>query len=140
MSRAVIFYDGVCGLCDRVVQFVLHRDHRDGFRFAALQSDYAREVLLRHGRRPEALDTLYVLVGEATPSEKLLPKSRAALEIASKLPFPWRLAGAFRLLPTRWRDATYDLIARHRYRFFRKADACLLPTPEQRAKFIALGR
>lgn len=136
----MIFYDGVCGLCDRLVQFVLRRDRHDRFRFAALQSDYARDALTRHGRRPDALDTIYVLVGQGSTSERLLPKSRAALEIASGLPFPWRLASVLRVLPTRLLDAAYDLVARHRYRFFGKADACLLPTPEQRAKFIALGR
>ena len=137
MAEAVLFYDGVCGLCDRVVQFVLRRDHKDRFRFAALQGDFARAALARHGRTTEVLDTIYLVLDRGTPHERLLAKSDAALETARRLGFPWRLLWVLRVLPRAWRDLAYDAVARNRYRLFGRAEACILPSPEHRSKFIA---
>ncbi len=126
---AVLFYDGVCGLCDRTVRFVLRHDRRRRFRFAPLQSPYAREALARHGRDARQLDTVALLLGE-----HLLEKSDAVGAILRELGGGWRLLALLRLLPRGLRDAAYDFVARHRYRWFGQYAACPLPSPELRER------
>jgi predicted DCC family thiol-disulfide oxidoreductase YuxK len=132
----IILYDGVCGLCHRLNRFVLARDRAERFRFAALQSDLARKILTRHGRDPRDLDTLYLVLGHGRPDERLLRKSDAALWILRELGGPWRAAGALRVVPRPLRDVGYDLVARTRYRLFGRYDACPLPDPRHRARFL----
>lgn len=137
-DKLVIFYDGVCGLCNRLNRFVLRRDRRDRFRFASLQSGFAGEVLRRHGRDPADLDTLYVVVGHGTPQEHLLAKSTAALRVLAETGGVWRLTAPLRLLPRALRDSGYDLVAGTRYRLFGKHESCPLPAPDERDKFIEI--
>ncbi len=132
----LILYDGVCGLCHRLVRFVLARDPAGRFRFAALQSTLARDILARHGRDPRDLDTLYLVLGHGRPDERLLRRSDAALWILRELGGPWRAAGALRVVPARLRDLGYDLVARTRYRLFGRYDTCPLPDPRHRARFL----
>ena len=134
---AVIFYDGVCGLCDRTVRFVLRRDHAGRFRFATLQSDYAAAALARHGRDATDLDSVCLLLDPDGPGERLLAKSDAVLAILDGLGGVWRLAAAARWLPRGWRDAAYDALARRRYRWFGRFDQCPIPSPELRARLAA---
>jgi predicted DCC family thiol-disulfide oxidoreductase YuxK len=135
-SGPIILYDGVCGLCNRLVQFVIKRDRRNRFHFAALQSAFAHDVLTRHGRDPRELDTLYVVIDHGEPSERLERKGRGALFILRQLGGIWSLSRVFSVLPTGLLDFGYDRVARVRYRLFGKSETCLLPAPEQRAKFI----
>ena len=136
-GTAVVFYDGVCGLCSRLVQFVLKRDRRDRFRYAALQGVFAGEVLPRHGKNPGDLNTLYLLLDPGEPSERILERGRAVLRILSLLGGPWKVAGGvFGILPTWFLDAVYRLVAKNRYRLFGKRESCLMPDPRHRAKFI----
>ena len=132
----LVLYDGVCGLCNRLVQFVLRRDRRDRFRYAALQSDLAHELLRRHGRNPDDLDTVSVVRDHGAPGEQVLTKARAIIYVARRLGFPWALAAVLRVLPWRLLDFAYDQIAHRRYRWFGRHDACPLPTPATRAKFL----
>ena len=132
----IILYDGVCGLCNRLNRFVLARDRAGRFRFAALQSALAGEILARHGRDPRDLDTLYLVLAHGRPEERLLRKSDAALWILRALGGPWRAAGALRVVPRRLRDLGYDLVARTRYRLFGRYDSCPLPEPRHRARFL----
>ena len=90
----IILYDGVCGLCNRFNRFVLARDPAGRFRFAALQSALAGQILARHGRDPRDLDTLYLVLGHGRPGERLLRKSDAALWILRELGGPWRASAA----------------------------------------------
>ncbi len=131
-----MLYDGVCGLCDRLVQFTLRRDRRDRIRFASLQGRFAATLLERWKRDPGDLSTVYVVVDAGERSERLLAKSRAILSILEEIGGAWRLAGALRILPPRLLDAAYDLVARNRYRIFGKYDACVVPAPEWRGKFL----
>ncbi len=135
-SNPVILYDGVCGLCNRLVQFVLKRDKRDRFRFASLQSEFASSLLQRHGRDPRDLDTVYVVVEYAQPTERLLARSNAILFLLKELGGIWRLAALVKILPLTMRDGIYKLVAQNRYRVFGKYDACMLPEPKHRAKFL----
>jgi predicted DCC family thiol-disulfide oxidoreductase YuxK len=132
----IILYDGVCGLCHRLNRFVLARDPAGRFRFAALQSGLARDILVRHGRDPHDLDTLYLVLGHGRPDERLLRKSDAALWILRELGGAWRAASALRVVPRRARDLGYDLVARTRYRLFGRYDTCPLPDPRHRARFL----
>jgi predicted DCC family thiol-disulfide oxidoreductase YuxK len=133
----VLLYDGVCGLCNRAVRFVLRRDRRRMFRFAALQSAFAAALLARHQRDPEELSTVVVVLRPGASDEQLLTRSDAALFIAHQLGGFWKLfAGFGRVLPRAFRDAVYNLVARWRYRLFGKYDVCPLPRPEDRARFI----
>lgn len=134
----IVLYDGVCGLCNRAVRFILRHDRRQVFRFATLQGEYAAEVLRRHGRDPARLDTVCVVEHPGTDRERLHVKGRAALWIARRLGLPWSLAGIFGIVPRPILDAAYNVVARHRYRIFGKADACPLPDPAVRSRFLDL--
>jgi predicted DCC family thiol-disulfide oxidoreductase YuxK len=132
----IILYDGVCGLCHRLVRFVLARDRAGLFRFAALQGELSRTILTRHGRDPRDLDTLYLVLGHGRPDERLLRKSDAALWVLRALGGPWRASRALRAVPRPLRDLGYDLVARTRYRLFGRHDACPLPDPRHRGRFL----
>jgi predicted DCC family thiol-disulfide oxidoreductase YuxK len=129
----VLFYDGVCGLCDRVVQFVLARDRRGRFRFATLQGAFAARELPSRGGNPEDLDSVLVLTAEG----RLLRRSRAVLFVLGELGGGWAVLAWLRLLPAALTDVAYRLVARSRYRLFGRLDSCRLPRPAERARFIA---
>ena len=132
----ILFYDGVCGLCDRAVQFVLRHDRHGRFRFAALQSAVAAEVLERHGRDPRDLDTMFLLVDAGTPRERLLSRSDGVCELLRRLGGGWAVLALARVLPRGMRDRAYDLVARHRYRWFGRFERCALPPPGARERFL----
>jgi predicted DCC family thiol-disulfide oxidoreductase YuxK len=138
-AHTVVLYDGVCGLCNRLVQFLLKRDQRDVFRFAPLQSRFAKRVLARHGVHTTDLDTLYVIADCGLPSERLLSRSAATLYAAQKTGGMWKMAVLGRVLPGFLRDAAYDLVARYRYRIFGKYETCLVPEERYRGKFLDVG-
>ena len=137
MGNPILLYDGVCGLCNRSVQFILRRDLRAIFRFAALQSPFAQTILARHGANPADLDTVYLVVNYSQPDEALLARSDAVADVLRRLGGVWRFFGAgFRLVPRPLRDWGYNLVARNRYRIFGHDDTCPLPTPETRSRFL----
>ncbi len=132
----LVLFDGLCGLCDRLVQFLLRRDRCDVLRFAALQSPYATELLARHARDPGRMDTVFVIEGLDTPEEKLHERSRAVFFALSRLGGAWRAAGWLSYLPAFVTDLGYRFVARVRYRLFGKLDACAVPSTAQRNKFL----
>jgi predicted DCC family thiol-disulfide oxidoreductase YuxK len=135
-NAPIILYDGICGLCNRFNRFVLERDPFGRFRFAALQSALAGEILVRHGRDPRELDTLYLVLAHGQPAERLLAKSDAVLWILTALGGAWRAAGVLRIVPRQMRDCGYGFVARARYRLFGRYDTCPLPDPGHRARFL----
>jgi predicted DCC family thiol-disulfide oxidoreductase YuxK len=135
-SNPIVLYDGVCGLCNRLNQFLLRRDRHDRFRFASLQSRFAADLLKRHGADAHDLDTVYVVIDYGQPGERLLARSDAILHVLSQLDGIWKLARMGRALPKVLRDAVYKVVARNRYRVFGKHESCLLPEPQHRAKFL----
>jgi predicted DCC family thiol-disulfide oxidoreductase YuxK len=132
----LLLYDGVCGLCNRVVQFVLPRDGRRLFDFASLQSETGRTWLARTGHHPNALDTVIVVANYRAASATAYTKADAALFVADALGWPWRSAFFLRLVPRPFRNALYEVIARRRYRLFGRYDGCLLPRADQRDRFL----
>lgn len=144
-GHPIVVYDGVCGLCNRSVQFILKRDSARIFRFASLQSALAARILARHGANPTDLDTMYVALncdataGEANRKESLLSRSDAALFIMHELGGAWLAAArTIELLPRSVRDWGYRAIARNRYRMFGRYEACPIPDEATRARFLDL--
>lgn len=135
-GRHLILYDGVCGLCNRLNQFVLPRDDRGTFDFASLQSGLGRSVIERFGRNPEDLNTFYVVLNYRSESPVLLSKSSAALFVVEELGGWWRWFGLFGVLPIALLDRVYDLIARNRYRLFGRYESCLMPSAKYKTRFI----
>ena len=142
MLHPIILYDGVCGLCNRLSQFVLRRDRESIFRFASLQSPLAARILARHGASPQDLDTVYVVLNhdltkKAQPDEGLLARSDAVLLVLQRLGGIWKVLGFFvQLLPRFLRDWGYRVVARNRYRVFGRFETCMLPSARDRSKFI----
>ena len=133
----IILYDGVCGLCNSLVQFLLKHDKRSRLRFASLQSDFAAKVLRRHGIDAKDLDTVHVVENYEQPNEQVLQRSDAILRAGSELGGFWSVSAATaRVVPRALRDVIYRFVARNRYRVFGKYDTCMLPEPNQRSRFL----
>ena len=130
-AHAVILFDGVCNFCNRSVNFVIKRDKRGYFRFAPLQEPKGAEIAHRHGIDPEQLDT-FVLVENGCAYRK----TGGALRVARRLGGFYALAYALIVIPPFVRDFFYDWFARRRYRWFGKKDACMVPSPELRERFL----
>ena len=139
MAEPILLYDGVCGLCNRLVQFILRRDHAGIFRFASLQSPSAAKILGRHGASAEDLDTFFVVANPGDPGEFLLSRSDAALYVLQQLGGFWRIsAQIFRVLPRPVREWIYRTVARNRYRIFGRYDTCPVPDAQTRSRFLDL--
>jgi predicted DCC family thiol-disulfide oxidoreductase YuxK len=138
-SHPIILYDGVCGLCNRIVRFILKRDSRDLFRFATLQSGFARALLQKHGMIADKLESTYLVLDPGQATERVQIRSEASITIFRELGGFWRtLANLSAIFPRRLNDWGYNLVARYRYRLFGKYDTCPLPDERTRSKFIAL--
>lgn len=136
-NKPIILYDGVCGLCNRLVQFLLKHDRQGRLRYASLQSDFAAKVLQRHGFDPKDLDTLHVVENYDQPAERVLQRSDAVLRAGRELGGIWSpLASLAKIIPRPLRDLCYRFVARNRYRVFGKYDTCMLPDPNQRSRFL----
>ena len=130
-SRHIILFDGVCNLCNGVVQFIIKRDKEKKFRFASLQSNAAIELLKEYGSYSEEMNTIIYI-----RDEKIYYKSNAALFIMQDLGGIWKLVGAFRIFPLFIRNTVYDLIAKWRYRIFGKKETCMIPTEDIVDRFL----
>ena len=140
MTNLIVFYDGVCGLCNRLIQFLLKRDNQDKLRFASLQSDFASKVLTRHGLDPSDLDTLHIVENYDQPNERVLNRSTAILRAARELGGLWSIAALLgSVVPRPLRDVFYNLVATNRYKVFGKYETCMLPEPRHRAKFLDMS-
>jgi predicted DCC family thiol-disulfide oxidoreductase YuxK len=129
----VMLFDGVCNLCNASVNFVLDRDRDARLRFASLQSESARELLTARGvAAPEGDPDSMVLI----EGDRVWVRSDAVLRVCRHLPWPWRAASVFLIVPRGLRDAVYRLIARNRYRWFGRSEVCRMPTPALRARFL----
>lgn len=138
-TELLVLYDGVCGLCDRSVQFLLAHDRAEKFCFAPLQGETAAAVYRRHFQRqpPAEYDSILLVQGFGTAAERVLQKSPAALEILRHLGGGWKLLAILgKIFPRGLRNAVYDAIANRRYRWFGKYDQCRLPDPAHRRRFL----
>jgi predicted DCC family thiol-disulfide oxidoreductase YuxK len=126
-NKPVIFFDGVCGLCNKFVDFLIVRDKKHIFLFAPLQGVTAKQML------PPIADMESVIFLETSG---LSDKSTAAIRILIYLGGIWILAGIFLAVPKFIRDPIYNVIAKNRYKMFGKKESCRIPTPEERARFL----
>lgn len=130
VQRPIVFFDGVCSLCNAAVDFLIRHDHRQVLLFAPLQGTSAASHL-RHLSPDQPPDTI-VFVDRQGRYER----SDAALRIASYLGWPWKALFVLRIVPRPLRDAVYRWIARNRYRWFGQKASCRMPTPEERGRFL----
>ena len=128
-NTLIIFFDGYCALCNSSVSWTLKKDKHHLFKYAPLSGDTASKIFTKSNDIP---DSIVVWTGN-----KLISKSNAALFIAKKLPFPWKLLYIFILIPKFIRDYIYDLIASNRYRWFGKHDTCRLPSESEKNYFLS---
>jgi predicted DCC family thiol-disulfide oxidoreductase YuxK len=132
----LVLYDGVCGLCDGLVQFVLEHDRRGVFRFAPLQSATGQAMVQRCGGNPHQLTSFYVFANYRTSAIRVFTKSAATLFVAGELGWPWRVGVLMRVVPAAVLNRVYDAISRTRYPLFGRLERCLAPRPEFQHRFI----
>lgn len=130
-SHAVVLFDGVCNLCDGLVNFLIEHDPEGTLRFAALQSEAASPYLERCRLTAGLLEGIVLVEADRFSSE-----STAVLRIFWRLGGPWRIVAALLVVPRPIRNAAYRWIARNRYRWFGRRDACRVPTPELEGRFL----
>jgi predicted DCC family thiol-disulfide oxidoreductase YuxK len=140
-SHALLLYDGVCGLCNSAVLWVIARDHHDRFRFAPQQSPFATVILRRHGMDHEAMlesNSVYLVLDAGSDHEKLFTQSDVTVNSLLLLGGHYRIFGfLLRAVPLFLRNAAYRLFARNRYRLSRRYDACPVPAAGDRKKFLS---
>ena len=130
-NKKIVLFDGVCNLCSSSVQFILKKDKKDQFLFGSLQGE-AGQQYLKQFNLPEDTFNSFMLVEDKT----LYTRSTAALRMLKHLGGGWSLLYAFIIVPKFIRDAVYNLVAKNRYKWFGKKDACWIPTPALKAKFL----
>ena len=128
----VIFFDGVCNLCNASVNFIIKKDKNNIFKFAALQSDFAKKTLASFPKDKTQADSILYL-----ENKKLYSKSSAVLHIAKHLNGGYPILFGFIIVPKFIRNFAYDFIAKNRYKWYGKKQECMIPTPEIKSKFIA---
>lgn len=128
----IILFDGVCNLCNSTVSFLIKRDKRDLFRFAALESETGKALLRKYGIAEEQESTLFYL-----RNNDCLKQSTAVIYILKDLGGIWKCFYPLIYLPRQVRDTAYTFISRNRYRFFGKRDKCMMPTAELKDRFYS---
>ena len=131
-KQPILFFDGICNLCNHTVQFVIHHEQDEILRFSSLQSNLGQVVVAKLSRDQQGEIDSIVLWQD----DQLFTKSTAALLIAKRLELPWRLLSVFQFLPRWSRDPIYDLVARYRYTIFGQQDQCMIPKKSQSHRFI----
>lgn len=131
-NQPILLFDGVCNLCDDMVQQVIKRDRKGKFMFASLQSDTGQALLKKFNRPTNDFDSFVIVEGD-----KHYTKSTAALRVLRGFGGGWKLMYGFIVIPKFIRDGVYNLIAKNRYRWYGKKDQCMMPTPELKARFLS---
>ncbi len=131
LGHPVLLFDGVCNLCNASVQWVLQKDKKGVFRFAALQSETGQQLMESHGMSTEKIETVVLVSGQ-----KVFTHSDAPLELVRLLGGGWSVLYIFRWIPKRLRDAVYRFVARNRYRWFGEKATCMMPKPEWKGRFL----
>ena len=129
-KHKIILFDGVCNLCNASVNFVIKRDKKDVFRFAALQSELGKELASKFKIASTELDSIVLI-----DIDKCYTKSTAALHIAKNLSAAYPLLFALMLVPAFIRNWVYDIVARNRYAWYGKKESCMVPSPAVKKSF-----
>jgi predicted DCC family thiol-disulfide oxidoreductase YuxK len=131
MANKVIFFDGVCNLCNGFVQFIIKQDKKKQFSFAALQSKYAQDALQSHKLNASELQSVVFIL-----NNRVYTKSDAAIEIGKQLGGLWFLVGCLKVFPLGFRNLVYDFTGKNRYKWFGKKDSCMVPSEELKSRFL----
>lgn len=131
MTNPIILYDGVCHLCNGVVNTILLRDKSKTFRFSPLQSDRGQSLLKKFNLPTDDFDSFVLVEGEHA-----YQRSDAAIRVMRGMGFPYNLGAALWILPPPVRDALYNWVAKNRYKWFGQYDSCLMPTPDIKERFL----
>ena len=127
----VLLFDGVCNLCNGIVQFTIKRDPQGKFKFASLQSESGQALLKKFGLPANDFDSFVFISGD-----NYFLKSSAGLRVLKELGGFWKLFYVFILVPRPVRDFVYNLIAKTRYKIFGKRDSCMVPAPGLKQRFL----
>ena len=130
-DRPLIIFDGVCHLCNASVAFIIRRDPRGVFSFTPLQGDLAQQILRDVPAQVKNADSVLLI-----ENGRVYDRSEAALRICRRLPWPWNWIWVLRLIPKGIRDSVYGLVARNRYRWFGRSEACMMPRTEWKDRFL----
>jgi predicted DCC family thiol-disulfide oxidoreductase YuxK len=130
-DKPIVLFDGVCNLCNSVVQFIIKRDKKKQFLFASLQGKTGQEVLKKFNLPSADFDSFIVLEGD-----KVYTRSTAALHMLKKMSGGWKFLYGFIIVPRFIRNAVYDWIARNRYKWYGKRNECMIPTPDLKERFL----
>lgn len=131
INQHIILFDGVCNLCNGVVQFIIRNDTERRFKFASLQSESGQDLSRIYGLPTENFSSFVYL-----RSGRFLLQSDAALYLAKDLGYPWKIFFACIIVPKILRNAVYNCISKNRYRFFGKNESCLLPEKGMQGLFL----
>lgn len=130
-NKNIVLFDGVCNLCNGAINFLIDHDKDNKLLFASLQSDFGQGALKDYGMNTSDFDTFVFL-----KDGKMFTRSQGALEVIDVLGGAWSSLYMFRFVPSFLRDGIYKIVAKNRYRLFGQRDACRMPTPELKAKFL----
>lgn len=131
-ANPVVFFDGVCNLCNGAVQFIIKRDRKAYFRFAALQSTAGQRALRKFGLPADHFDSFLLM-----ENNRLYSQSAAALRVCRGLDGFWKLLYVFIIVPPIIRDFFYRIIAGNRYRWFGRRESCMMPTADLQGRFLS---
>ncbi len=129
MSDSVVFFDGVCNLCNSTVQWLIRRDKNNQLKYASLQSQFADRTITEAAIRNTDSIVFY-------KNQRFYTKSTAVIQILRTLGFPYLLSGILLIVPKFIRDWVYDTVARNRYKWFGKREQCMVPDPSLKSKFL----
>lgn len=128
---SILLFDGVCNLCNGIVQFIIKHDPNAKFKFASLQSETGQALLRMFGLKTDDFDTFVLVRGE-----KYFVRSSAVLRVLDELGGIWKLFYVFIFLPAPLRDFFYNAIANSRYKLFGRRESCMVPTAELKQRFL----
>ena len=131
IEGSVLLFDGVCNLCQSSVQFVLTHNKKENVKFASLQSEFVSSALSNSDLPPDYLNSLVLVENGNT-----YVKSEAALRLAKHLNSPWKLGSALLIVPKFVSNAVYDWVAKNRYKWYGKKEACWIPEDRWKNRFL----
>lgn len=131
-NKKIILFDGVCNLCESSVQFIIKHDNKDVFRFIAIQSDLGQKIIKHIGIDISKTDSIILY----EPGISYHYKGEAALFIAQDLSGIYSLLSYLNFIPNFIKNGVYDYIAKNRYKWYGKKEACMIPTAELKSKFL----
>jgi len=130
VHKPIIFFDGVCGLCNSFVNIIYKSDKNKLFRYSPLQGETARKYLPELPEHPEEWSIVYY------DEIGIYMESDATLRILERLGGTWSFLAYFRIIPKNIRDFVYRIVAKYRYSIFGKYDSCRIPGEEEKDRFL----